>query len=75
MNYKQQLLDNKKSIKVTDFGAGSKVFKNDEREVSKIVKVAGISNKKAKLLFKAIINVRKIVVNFKQRVIFIIVEL
>ena len=52
MNYKQQLLDNKKSIKVTDFGAGSKVFKNDEREVSKIVKVAGISNKKAKLLLK-----------------------
>ncbi|WP_367890065.1 O-methyltransferase [Polaribacter pectinis] len=49
---KQQLLDNKKSIKVTDFGAGSKVFKSNCREVSKIIKIAGISNKKAKLLIK-----------------------
>ena len=49
---KQQLLDNKTLIKVTDFGAGSKVFKTNKRQVSKIVKVAGISNKKAKLLIR-----------------------
>lgn len=49
---KQQLLDNRKSIKVTDFGSGSKIFKNDVRKISKIAKIAGISNKKAKLLLK-----------------------
>ena len=51
---KQQLLDNKSFIKVTDFGAGSKVFKTNERQVSKIAKVAGISNKKSKLLIRLI---------------------
>ncbi|AUC84578.1 hypothetical protein CW731_04340 [Polaribacter sp. ALD11] len=54
LNAKQLLLDNKKKIKVTDFGAGSKVFKENYRQVSKIVKVAGISNKKAKLLIKIV---------------------
>ncbi|MDX6746233.1 class I SAM-dependent methyltransferase [Polaribacter sp. PL03] len=54
LNIKQQLLDNKKEIKVTDFGAGSKIFKSNNRKVSKIVKVAGISNKKATLLIKII---------------------
>ena len=51
---KQQLLDNKKLIKVTDFGAGSKIFKNNDRQVSKIAKIAGLSNKKAKLLIRLI---------------------
>jgi len=51
---KQHLLDNKSLIKVTDFGAGSKVFKNNERQVSKIAKIAGSSNKKAKLLIRLI---------------------
>ncbi|WP_166386313.1 MULTISPECIES: O-methyltransferase [unclassified Polaribacter] len=51
---KQQLLDNKSLIKVTDFGAGSKIFKNNERQVSKIAKIAGLSNKKAKLLIRII---------------------
>ncbi|MEE9407255.1 MAG: class I SAM-dependent methyltransferase [Polaribacter sp.] len=54
LKIRYHLLDNKKSIKVTDFGSGSKVFKNDEREVSKIAKVAGISNKKAKLLIRLV---------------------
>jgi len=49
---KQQLLENKKVIKVTDFGSGSKIFKSNKREISKITQVAGISNKKAKLLIK-----------------------
>ncbi|MFK8059434.1 MAG: O-methyltransferase [Polaribacter sp.] len=51
---KRQLLDNKTVIKVTDFGSGSKVFKSNERKVSKIVKVAGISTKKAKLLIRLV---------------------
>lgn len=51
---KQQLLDNRKTIIVTDFGSGSKIFKSDNRAVSKIAKIAGISNKKAKLLIKLV---------------------
>ncbi|WP_366140195.1 class I SAM-dependent methyltransferase [uncultured Polaribacter sp.] len=49
---KQSLLKNKSKIQVTDFGSGSKVFKNNYRTISKIAKIAGISNKKAKLLIK-----------------------
>lgn len=49
---RHQLLDNKSYIKVTDFGSGSKIFKTNKRQVSKIMKVAAISNKKAKLLIK-----------------------
>ena len=33
-----------------DFGAGSRVFKSDEREVSKMAKTVGISPKRAQLL-------------------------
>ena len=51
---KQQLLDNKTFIKVTDFGSGSKIFNSENRKVSKIAKVAGISNIKAKLLIKIV---------------------
>ena len=51
-NIKQQLLDNNDYIKVTDFGSGSKVFKTNNRKIAKIAKVAGLSNKKAKLLIK-----------------------
>lgn len=54
LSIKQQLLDNKNYIKVTDFGSGSKVFKSDTRQISKITKVAAISNRKAKLLLRII---------------------
>ncbi|TXD47156.1 O-methyltransferase [Polaribacter sp. IC073] len=54
LNIKQHLLNNKKTIEVTDFGAGSKVFKNNTRKIAQIVKVAGIANKKAKLLIKIV---------------------
>jgi len=50
--YKKDLFKNKETIKVTDFGAGSKVFKSLERPVYKIAKNAGISSKKIKLLLK-----------------------
>lgn len=37
-NYRKELLGNKKLISVTDFGAGSKVMKGDERRISDIAK-------------------------------------
>ncbi|NAS29810.1 class I SAM-dependent methyltransferase [Flavobacteriaceae bacterium R38] len=48
--YKNQLLDNHDHIKVSDFGAGSRVFKSDKRKVSAIAKNAGISLKRGQLL-------------------------
>jgi predicted O-methyltransferase YrrM len=50
--YRNSLLQNKKSISVNDFGAGSKVFKSNSREIAKIAKTAGISIKRAELLFR-----------------------
>ncbi len=50
--YRKSLLQNKNFIEVTDFGAGSKVFKSNKRQISKIAKTAGISPKRAELLFR-----------------------
>jgi predicted O-methyltransferase YrrM len=50
--YRNSLLENKNTIEVTDFGAGSKVFKSNTREISKVAKTAGISPKRAELLFR-----------------------
>lgn len=54
IDYKKSLIEDKTKINVTDFGAGSRVFKTNRREVSKIAKVAGISIYRAKLLFRLI---------------------
>jgi predicted O-methyltransferase YrrM len=51
-NYRDELLQNKKTIEVTDFGAGSRVFKSNTRQISQIAKTAGISPKRAELLFR-----------------------
>jgi len=48
--YRSELLRNKNHINVTDFGAGSRVFKSNKRKISAIVKTAGITTKRAKLL-------------------------
>jgi predicted O-methyltransferase YrrM len=53
-DYRNSLLQNKNTIEVTDFGAGSKVFKSNKRQISKIVKTAGISPKRAELLFRIV---------------------
>ena len=53
-SYNNSLLINNQSIKVTDFGAGSRVFKSNNRKISAIAKNAGISNKRAKLLIKIV---------------------
>ena len=51
-NYRKSLLADKNLIEVTDFGAGSKVFKSNKRQIAKIAKTAGISPKRAELLFR-----------------------
>jgi len=51
-NYRKELLQNKNTIQVTDFGAGSKVFKSNTRQINKIAQTAGISPKHAELLFR-----------------------
>jgi predicted O-methyltransferase YrrM len=50
--FREALLTNKKTIDVTDFGAGSRVFTSNRREISKIAQTAGITPKRAKLLFR-----------------------
>lgn len=50
--YRNSLLENKNTIEVTDFGAGSRVFKSDTRAINQIAQNAGISRKDAKLLFR-----------------------
>jgi predicted O-methyltransferase YrrM len=52
--YRNSLLKNHNTIEVTDFGAGSKVFKSNKREICKIAKTAGISPKRAELLFRIV---------------------
>ncbi|WKD86839.1 Protein-L-isoaspartate O-methyltransferase [Polaribacter huanghezhanensis] len=44
------ILSNKSKIEITDFGAGSKVFKSDLRAIYKIAKYAGITSNRALLL-------------------------
>lgn len=51
-NYANKLLNNKSIITVKDFGAGSRIFKNEQRKVSKIAKHVGITQKKVKLLYR-----------------------
>ena len=48
--YRRSLLKDQRTIQVKDFGAGSRVFKSDERKVSEIAKRAGINLKRAGLL-------------------------
>jgi len=50
--YRKSLLKNKNYIEVSDYGAGSKVFKSNKRQISKIAQTAGISKKRAELLFR-----------------------
>ena len=53
-NYRKSLLQNKNKIEVTDFGAGSRVFKSNTRAINQIAKTAGISAKRANLLFRLV---------------------
>ena len=53
-NYRNSHLNNKNTIEVTDFGAGSRVFKSNTRAINQIAKNAGISSKRAELLFRVV---------------------
>jgi predicted O-methyltransferase YrrM len=53
-DYKNSLYSNKNIIVVSDFGAGSRIFKSNKRKISKIAKTAGISNKNGRILFNLI---------------------
>ncbi|MGO4822611.1 MULTISPECIES: O-methyltransferase [unclassified Flavobacterium] len=50
--YRKSLLANTSTIEVTDYGAGSKVFQSNTRVVAQIAATAGISKKRAELLFR-----------------------
>jgi predicted O-methyltransferase YrrM len=52
--YRKDLLQNKNTIEVTDFGAGSRVFKSNTRQISKIAQTAGITPKRAELLYRMV---------------------
>ncbi len=51
-HYRKLLLKNNTIISVTDFGAGSRVFKSNKRKIAAIAKNAGISKKRAQLLWR-----------------------
>ena len=46
------LTNNHNIITITDFGAGSKVFKDNKRKISAIAKNAGITKKRSELLYR-----------------------
>ncbi len=52
--FRNQLLLNKKTIEITDFGVGSRVFKSNNRTVSNIAKNAGITRKRQQFLFRLV---------------------
>ncbi|RXR18382.1 class I SAM-dependent methyltransferase [Flavobacterium amnicola] len=52
--YRKDLLQNNNTIEVNDFGAGSRVFKSNSRQISKIAKTAGITPKRAELLCRIV---------------------
>ena len=51
---RKELERNNLEIEVTDFGAGSKVFKTNKRRIADIAAKAGISKKRGKLLAKTV---------------------
>ena len=53
-NHRAALHSDSEKIEVTDFGAGSKVFKTNNRKVADIAKHAGITKKRQRLLFRIV---------------------
>ena len=54
VEHRKNLLALVQTIKITDFGKGSRVFKSNEREVSAIAKHAGVNAKRQRLLFRLV---------------------
>ena len=53
-NLRKKLLKNRSIIEITDFGAGSRIYKTNQREIRQIAKNAEKSPKFGKLLFRLI---------------------
>ncbi|WP_147678562.1 O-methyltransferase [Algibacter pacificus] len=51
-NYRKALLNNKKTIAVTDLGAGSQTMTQENRQISQMAKTAGSTYKRTKLLYR-----------------------
>jgi len=51
-SFRKRLYDNELVIFVQDFGAGSRIFKSNARQINKVAKTAGITKKRAELLFR-----------------------
>lgn len=52
--YRQRLLGSETTIEVSDFGAGSRVFRSNSRKVGQIARNAGISAKRSELLARLV---------------------
>lgn len=52
ISFRRNLLQDQREIQVTDFGAGSKVFKSNKRSISRIAATAGMTKKRGRLLTK-----------------------
>ena len=52
LSYRKALLNNNETIEITDFGSGSRVFKSNKREISKMAKTSGTPLKRTKLLYR-----------------------
>ena len=50
--FRDDLFKNTERIEITDFGAGSRVFKSNHRKIAAIAKNAGITYKRQKLLYR-----------------------
>ena len=50
--YRNQLFNNDATILIKDFGAGSRVLKSNIRKISQVAKNAGITQKRAQLLYR-----------------------
>lgn len=53
-NLREKLLKNRSIIEITDFGAGSRIYKTNQREIRQIAKSAEKNPKFGKLLFRLI---------------------
>lgn len=53
-DYRNDLLKNDNTILIQDFGAGSKNLDNNQRKIARIAKNAGISKKRAQLLYRLV---------------------
>ncbi len=53
-NHRAALHSDSEKIEVTDFGAGSRVFKTNNRKVADIARHAGITKKRQRLLFRLV---------------------